>query len=223
MTGKSFFISTDRLENFSDGVFTIVLTLLAFQFKVPKFTADVSLRQNFHELLAISPYLIGFVFSFVFVAVFWVNHHHLYKTIKEANSKLLWYNIHSLFWITMMPFAIAMVGDHPHVSLAAMSLGVVLFMASLTAYSLRRYSYIKSKLVDETLSDDSIRDGMVKNMMAIIITLLGIIMSLFSVYISYIIYFVVLAIFMIPQKLEKNRRSSRSQNEQATVNSNSSN
>lgn len=206
MAGKIFFITTNRLENFSDGVFTIVLTLLAFQFKVPKFSADVSLKQNFHELLVISPYLIGFVFSFVFVAVFWVNHHHLYTTIKEANSKLLWYNIHSLFWITMMPFAIAMVGDHPNVPLAAMCLGIVLFMSSLTAYLLRRYSYIKSRLVDETLSYDSIRDGLVKNVIALVLGLAGIFTSLFSVNLSYIIYFVVLIIFMIPQKLEKNRR-----------------
>ena len=209
MAGK-LFITTDRLENFSDGVFTIVLTLLAFQFKVPKFSPDQSLRQNFHELLTISPYLIGFVFSFLFVAVFWVNHHHLYKTIKEANSKLLWYNIHSLFWVTMMPFAIAMVGDHPHVPLAAICLGVILFMASLAAYLLRRYSYSKSSLADESLSYDSIRDGLVKNAIAIVLTLIGIFAALFSVYTSYIIYFVVLGIFMVPQKLEiKGRSGSR--------------
>jgi len=206
MAGKIFFITTNRLENFSDGVFTIVLTLLAFQFKVPKFSADADLKQNFHELLIISPYLIGFVFSFVFVAVFWVNHHHLYTTIKEANSKLLWYNIHSLFWITMMPFAIAMVGNHPDVPLTAMCLGVVMFMSSLSAYLLRRYSYIKSRLADETLSYDSIRDGLVKNVIALVLGLIGIFTSLFSVYLSYIIYFVVLIIFMIPQKLEKSRR-----------------
>lgn len=206
MAGKIFFITTDRLENFSDGVFTIVLTLLAFQFKVPKFSPDAGMKQNFHELLVISPYLMGFVFSFLFVAVFWVNHHHLYKTIKEANSKLLWYNIHSLFWITMMPFAIAMVGNHPEVPLAAMCLGIVMFMASLSAYLLRRYSYIKSRLADETLSYDSIRDGLVKNVIALVLGLVGIFTSLFSVNLSYIIYFVVLIIFMIPQKLEKSRR-----------------
>lgn len=209
MTGKTFIITTNRLENFSDGVFTIVLTLLAFQFKVPKFDIDFSMSQNFHELLLVSPHLIGFIFSFVFVAVFWVNHHHLYNTVKEANSVLLWYNIHSLFWITMIPFAIAMVGDHPLVPLAAISLGLVLFMASFGAYLLLRYSYVKSKLVDETLSYDSIRAGLRKNMFAIIITFIGIFTALKSVYISYIIYFVVLGIFMIPLKMEKRKRTSR--------------
>ena len=209
MAEKTFFISTTRLENFSDGVFAIVLTLLAFQFKVPKFTHDALLTQNFNELLNIAPYLMGFIFSFFFIAVFWVNHHHLYHAVKEVNSTLLWYNIHFLFWITMLPFAIAMVGDHPHISLAAVSLGIVLFMASLAAYLLLRYSYVKSKLVDETLSNDSIQSGLLKNFIAVVVTFFGILVALKWVYVSYCIYFVVLVIFLIPQKMEKRIRSTK--------------
>ena len=209
MAEKTFFISTTRLENFSDGVFAIVLTLLAFQFKVPKFTHDALLTQNFNELLKIAPYLMGFIFSFFFIAVFWVNHHHLYHAVKEVNSTLLWYNIHFLFWITMLPFAIAMVGDHPHISLAAVSLGIVLFMASLAAYLLLRYSYVKSKLVDKTLSNDSIQSGLLKNFIAVVVTFFGILVALKWVYVSYCIYFVVLVIFLIPQKMEKRIRSTK--------------
>lgn len=213
MAEKKFIISTVRLENFSDGVFTIILTLLAFQFKVPNLSEDSSTQHNFYELLKISPYLLGFIFSFLFVAVFWVNHHHLYFTIKEADGALLWYNIHSLFWIAMMPFAIAMVGDHPLVPIAAMWLGAVLFMASLSALLLRRYSYVKSRLADETLSLDSIRDGLRKNLYALILTVPGIAAAWSSVYVSYIIYFAVLIIFMLPQKMEKKNRSNTKSSE----------
>ena len=206
MESNTFFISTTRLENFSDGVFAIVLTLLAFQFKVPKFSNDVDLMQNFYELVRIAPYLLGFIFSFFFIAVFWVNHHHLYHVIKETNGTLLWYNIYFLFWITMLPFAIAMVGDHHLVPLAAVSLGFVLFMASIAAYLLFRYSYVKSKLVDETLSNDSIKSGLSKNMLAIIITLFGILIAFKWVYISYCIYFAVLIIYVNPLKMEKRIR-----------------
>ena len=206
MESNTFFISTTRLENFSDGVFAIVLTLLAFQFKVPKFSNDVDLMQNFYELVRIAPYLLGFIFSFFFIAVFWVNHHHLYHVIKETNGILLWYNIYFLFWITMLPFAIAMVGDHPLVPLAAVSLGFVLFMASVAAYLLFRYSYVKSKLVDETLSNDSIKSGLSKNMLAIIITLIGILIAFKWVYISYCVYFAVLIIYVNPLKMEKRIR-----------------
>ena len=206
MESNTFFISTTRLENFSDGVFAIVLTLLAFQFKVPKFSNDIDLMHNFHELIRIAPYLLGFIFSFFFIAVFWVNHHHLYHAVKETNSALLWYNIYFLFWITMLPFAIAMVGDHPLEPLAAVSLGFVLFMASVAAYLLLRYSYVKSKLVDETLSNDSIKSGLSKNLLAIIITFLGILIAFKWVYISYFVYFAVLIIYVNPLKMEKRIR-----------------
>ena len=198
---------------FSDAVFAIVITLLAFQFKVPKFTSEASLQQNLHELLKLSPHFIGFVFSFLFVAVFWVNHHQLFHTLKEANRKLLWYNIHLLFWITIIPFPTAMVGDHPDIPIAIMSLAFVLMMASLAAYIVRRYSYFKALLVDESLSDDSVKDGLTKNLLAIILNFAAIPIALYSVKICYIIFIVVLALFIIPQKLERKSKSSSTKNQ----------
>ncbi|MEO8772636.1 MAG: TMEM175 family protein [Ferruginibacter sp.] len=207
MAGKNFFISTARIEAFSDGVFAIVITLLAFQFKVPKFTYGAKFHTNFIELLKILPNLVGFIFSFFFVAVFWVNHHQLYHSIKEANRKLLWYNIHLLFWITMLPFPIAMIGDHPEVPISAMSLGVVLLMSSFAAFLVRRYSYTTAKLVNEVLSEDSIQYGLKNNIIAIILNLVAIFAAIFSVYIAYVIYFIILGLFAIPQKLEIKSRS----------------
>jgi uncharacterized membrane protein len=213
MANRSFFISTNRIETFSDGVFAIVITLLAFQFKIPKFTHEATIQQNLHELLKLSPHFISFVFSFLFVAVFWVNHHQLFHTLKEANRKLLWYNTHLLFWITIIPFPTAMVGDHPDIPIATMSLAFVLMMASLAAYIVRRYSYFKALLVDESLSDDSVKDGLTKNLAAIILNFSAIPIALYSVKICYIIFIVVLALFIIPQKLErKSKSSSKNQN-----------
>jgi uncharacterized membrane protein len=213
MTKRIFTISTSRIEAFSDGVFAIVITLLAFQFKVPKFTAEASLQQNFGELLKLSTHFISFVFSFLFVAVFWVNHHQLFHTLKEANRKLLWYNIHLLFWIIIIPFPTAMVGDHPDIPIATMSLAFVLMMASLAAYIVRRYSYFKALLVDESLSDDSVKDGLTKNLVAIILNFAAIPIALYSVKICYIIFIVVLALFIIPQKLERKSKSSPPKNQ----------
>ena len=109
----------------------------------------------------------------------------------------------------MIPFVVAMVGDHPLVPIASVSLGFVLLMSSVATYLLLRYSYVQSKLAEETLSFDSIKDVLRKNMAAILLTLVGIITAFKFVYISYIIYFVVLAIFMVPHKLEKIIRFSR--------------
>jgi uncharacterized membrane protein len=208
MANRNFFISTSRIEAFSDGVFAIVITLLAFQFKVPKFTSEATLYQNFHELLKLSSNFIGFVFSFLFVAVFWVNHHQLFHTIKEADRKLLWYNIHLLFWITIIPFPTAMVGDHPDIPIAIMSLAFVLMMSSIAAYVVRRYSYFNASLVDENLSVDSIKDGLNKNIAAIVLNFAAIIIAPWSVNICYIIFIIVLALFIIPQKLERRSKSS---------------
>ena len=213
MIKRIFTISTSRIEAFSDGVFAIVITLLALQFKVPKFTHEASLQQNFGELLKLSTHFISFVFSFLFVAVFWVNHHQLFHTLKEANRKLLWYNIHLLFWIIIIPFPTAMVGDHPDIPIATMSLAFVLMMASLAAYIVRRYSYFKALLVDESLSDDSVKDGLTKNLVAIILNLAAIPIALYSVQICYIIFIGVLALFIIPQKLERKSKSSSSKNQ----------
>ncbi len=207
MDNKSFFISTSRIEAFSDGVFAIVITLLAFQFKVPKFTTEATIQQNFHELLKQSPHFIGFVFSFLFVAVFWINHHQLYHTIKEADRKLLWYNIHLLFWIILIPFPTAMVGDHPDIPAATMSLAFVLMMASLAAYIVRRYSYFRASLVHENLSIDSIKDGLTKNVLAIVLNFAAILIAPYSVKVCYIIFIIVLALFIIPQKLERKSKS----------------
>lgn len=207
MENRSFFISTSRIEAFSDGVFAIVITLLAFQFKVPKFTSEATLQQNFQELLKLSPHFISFVFSFLFVAVFWINHHQLYHTIKEADRKLLWYNIHMLFWITIIPFPTAMVGDHPDIPAAVMSLAFVLMMASLAAYIVRRYSYFRASLVDENLSKDSIKDGLTKNVLAIILNFAAILIAPYSVKVCYFIFIIVLALFIIPQKLERKSKS----------------
>ena len=207
MAGNNFFISTARIEAFSDGVFAIVITLLAFQFKVPKFSHDADLHTNFSELLKILPNLIGFIFSFFFVAVFWVNHHQLYHSIKEANSTLLWYNIHLLFWITMLPFPIAMIGDNPHMPIAAMSLGIVLLMCSFAAYLVRRYSHFTAKLVNEVLSEESIHGGIKINIIAMFLNMIAIAAAIFSVYIAYVIFFIILVLFTIPLKLERKARS----------------
>ncbi len=107
----------------------------------------------------------------------------------------------------MIPFPITMVGDHPYVAVAAMSLGVVLMMCSLAAFLVRRYSYFKAKLVDESLSKDSINDGLIKNIIAIVLNIIAIFTAPISVYIAYGIYVVVLSLLIIPQKLEKRSRA----------------
>jgi len=208
MANKNFSISTNRIEAFSDGVFAIVITLLAFNFKVPKITVGASLIQNVKELSTVSSNFISFVFSFLFVAVFWVNHHQFFHSIKEADRKLLWYNIHQLFWICLLPFPTVFIGDYHEVPLACMSLAFVLLMISIAAYVIRRYAHFKAELFHEVLSEESINDGLNKNIAAIVLNVAAILIAPFSVNTCYAIFLTVLILFIIPQKLELKYRSS---------------
>ena len=201
MAGK-FLIPTTRIEAFSDGVCAIVMTLLAFQFKVPSFTGNVSIEQNFNELLSVSSNFISFIFSFIFVAVFWVNHHQLFHSIKEANRKLLWLNIHLLFWITIIPFPTNMVGDHPFVPLPAICLAFVLLMVSVSSYLVRQYSFKRAAMAHENTTARIIKEGITQNIIAIILNMAAIATAFFSVKISYIIFLLVLIIFSFPHRSE---------------------
>lgn len=199
---NKFIIPTTRIEAFSDGVFAIVMTLLSFQFKVPKFTIGASIHKNYYELLHVSSNFISFVFSFIFVAVFWVTHHQLFHSIKEADRRLLWHNIHLLFWITMIPFPTGMVGDYPEVPLAAISLAIVLLMVSISSYMVRNYSYGQAALINENSSARAIKGGLSKNMLAISFNIIAIPSAFISVYLSYSFLLVVLVLFSIPHKSE---------------------
>ena len=203
MREKDLYVPTSRIEAFSDGVFAIVITLLSFQFKVPRLTTGASFQQNLQELSAISTNFTAFVFSFIFVAIFWINHHQLYHSIKVTDSRLLWLNVHLLFWITLIPFPISMVGDNTEEVISAICLGIVLLMCCLAAYLIRDYTHRGGKLIDKNISEVSVKRSMKINLIAIVVNIIAIFSSFFSVYIAYGIFVVVLGLFIIPQRLMK--------------------
>jgi uncharacterized membrane protein len=199
---NKFFIPTTRIEAFSDGVFAIVITLLAFQFNAPHLTRGVGIEQNFNELLKVYPNFISLVFGFLYVSVFWVNHHQLFHSIKEADRKLLWHNIHLLFWITLVPFTTGMVGDYPKIPLSAIALASVLLMVSVSSYIVRRYSYSHAAMINEHSSAQIIKSGLSRNLIAIVLNLAAIGIAFVNVMLSYIVFTIVLTMFIIPLKTE---------------------
>lgn len=203
----NFFISTSRIEAFSDGVFAIIITLLILEIKAPELTPGVSIHRNWVELLKVAPKFISFVLSFLFIAIFWTNHHQLFHSIKEADRGLLWYNVHLLFWITIIPFPTAMIGDHPLIPMAVMSLAFVLLMASLASYLIARHAHFTADLMHETLSKVSKEKAIQKSLIGIALYFLAIITALASVYISYAIFLLALGIFIVPQQLVRRNKS----------------
>ncbi len=122
--------STQRIELFSDGVFAILLTLLVIEIDVP-FLADTSFPTILNGLMRTLPHLLSFAFSFFALAVFWVNHHHFFHVLGRTDWVLLWHNMHLLFWLALVPFTTAFLGEHPDVPLVAAIYAVNLALAAL--------------------------------------------------------------------------------------------
>ena len=201
MNEKPFYIQTGRIEQFSDGVFAIIITLMVLQLKVPHFQDGASLEKNWQQLLKSTSNFISFFLSFVFIAVYWVNHHQLFQSIKVISRKLLWHNIHLLFWLTVIPFPSAMVGEYPQSPLAVMCLAFVFFMASLASYLMQRHALINADLMHETLSTKSKEGPIKKNLVSIFLYIIIIVAAPFYLYLAYSLFAIAVGMFIVPPEL----------------------
>lgn len=119
-----------RLEAFSDGVLAIIITIMVLELKVPH-------GGEFNTLEPLIPVFLGYVLSFVYVGIYWNNHHHLLHTVKEVSGGVLWANLHLLFWLSLIPFSTGWMGEN-HFAAAPTSLyGVILLMAAIAYYILQ--------------------------------------------------------------------------------------
>src|SRR4051812_23881828 len=117
-------MSKTRMETFSDGVMAIIITIMVLEMKAP-------LGENLAALKPIFPLFISYVLSFLYLAIYWNNHHHLLHTIEHVNGHILWANMHLLFWLSLFPFVTDWAGEN-HFATAPMALyGVVLLMAAV--------------------------------------------------------------------------------------------
>ena len=120
-----------RLEAFSDGVIAILITIMVLELKVPE-GADMN------ALRPVLPHLLSYLLSFVFLAIYWNNHHHMLQATHTINGKILWANSHLLFWLSLVPAATAWLGDHSNAALPAATYGVILFFAGVAYNVLQR-------------------------------------------------------------------------------------
>lgn len=117
-----------RIEAFSDGVIAIIITIMVLELKVPHgATLDV--------LLPLAPVLLSYVLSFIYIGIYWNNHHHLYHAVSRVSGGVLWANLHLLFWLSLMPFATAWMGENHFATIPVAAYGVILFMCAI-AYSI---------------------------------------------------------------------------------------
>src|SRR4051812_6380831 len=123
-------MKSTRLEAFSDGVIAIIVTIMVLELKVP---SDPSPR----ALLGMLPVFLSYALSFVLVAIYWVNHHHLLHVTRHVDGSILWLNAHLLFWMSLLPFATAYVGHHHATPFTVACYGAVQLACCFAFYALR--------------------------------------------------------------------------------------
>jgi uncharacterized membrane protein len=117
-------MSKGRLEAFTDGVIAIIITILVLEFRPPH-------GETLEALRPLIPTALSYVLSFVYVAIYWNNHHHLMHAVRHVDGRILWANIHLLFWLSLTPFATAWMGDTHFATLPVAVYGIDLFMSGV--------------------------------------------------------------------------------------------
>jgi uncharacterized membrane protein len=124
-------MSKSRLEAFSDGVIAIIITIMVLELRVPH---DAS----WHALRPVGPVFLGYLLSFVFLGIYWSNHHHLLQIVEQVNGRVLWANLHLLFWLSLTPFVTEWMGESGFGAVPAALYGVVLLGAAIAYFILAR-------------------------------------------------------------------------------------
>jgi uncharacterized membrane protein len=143
-------MKTTRLEAFSDGVLAIIITIMVLELKVPHAVELAALKP-------VLPVLLSYVLSFIYLGIYWNNHHHLFQAAKEVSGGILWANLHLLFWLSLFPFTTGWMGENHLASTPTAVYGFVLLMAAI-AYQILEHAIIakegRGSLLAEAVGSD---------------------------------------------------------------------
>src|SRR5436305_12748402 len=116
-------MSKTRLETFSDGVIAILITIMVLELRVPH-------GADWRALRPVLPLFLTYILSFIFLGIYWSNHHHMFHLVRHVNGKMLWANLHLLFWLSLVPFVTGWMGENAFAPLPTAVYGMVLLMAA---------------------------------------------------------------------------------------------
>lgn len=183
-----------RLEAFSDGVIAIIITIMVLELKVPH-GAELS------DLQHLVPVFISYVLSFVFVAIYWNNHHHMLQAAQRVNASVMWANSHLLFWLSLIPFSTAWMGEHEFSRWPVVLYGVVLLFCAIAYYILARTlvsHHGRSSALATALGSDF------KGKVSLGIYAVAIPLAFVDSWVSYACYILVAVMWLIPdRRIEK--------------------
>jgi uncharacterized membrane protein len=183
-----------RLEAFSDGVIAIIITVMVLELKVPNGAALADLKP-------VIPVLLSYVLSFVYVGIYWNNHHHMLHTAQTVDGSILWANLLLLFWLSLVPFVTAWMGENFFAATPVAVYGFVMLMAGCSYYILSR-RLICHHGEDSTLAKAVGRDY--KGIISLIIYVIGIFLTLVNAWLSVGLYVLVAIMWFIPDRRIEN-------------------
>jgi uncharacterized membrane protein len=187
-------MKTSRLEAFSDGVLAIIITIMVLELKAPHGATSAA-------LLPLLPAFLSYVLSFLYIGIYWNNHHHMLHTTESVSGGILWANLHLLFWLSLFPFATAWMGENHFTALPTALYGFVLLMAAIAYWILQR-AIIASQGVHSLLAKAVGRD--LKGKASPIIYLAAIPLAFLAPWISQLLYVFVAAMWMVPDRRIEN-------------------
>ena len=181
----------DRLTAFTDGVFAIVITIMVLELHVPEGTGLAALRPEI-------PLFAAYIFSFIYVGIYWNNHHHMLQSARHVGGQVLWANLFLLFWISLFPFLIRWIGERGVTSVPAAAFGIVLAMAAIA------YLVLERALIAVEGEDSAIAKavgGKFKEWLSLLAYAAGIAAAfLVSPYLSMALYIAVAVVWLIPDR-----------------------
>ena len=183
-----------RLEAFSDGVLAIIITSLVLELKIPH-------GEGFATLQPLLPAFLAYVLSFVYIGIYWNNHHHLLHAATRVGGGVLWANLHLLFWLSLLPFATGWMGENHFAAMPTALYGVVLLMAAIAYWILQR-AIIAAEGVHSLLAKAIGRDR--KGNLSVLIYAAAIPIAFFSHRVAQACYVLVALLWLVPdRRIEK--------------------
>ncbi len=179
-----------RLEAFSDGVIAILITIMVLELKVPH-------APTLDALGPLWPIFLSYVLSYVYLGIYWNNHHHMLHTVKHVTGGILWANLHLLFWLSLVPFVTGWMGENHFAALPTAVYGVVLLRAAISYWILQRL-FIRAQGPDSLLLKAVGGDW--KGNLSPVVYVAGIAASFVAPGVAFVLYAVVAAIWLVPDR-----------------------
>jgi uncharacterized membrane protein len=188
-------MNTTRLEAFSDAVIAIIMTIMVLELRVPHGTDLAALQP-------LIPVFISYVLSFIYLGIYWNNHHHMLHATHSVNGAVLWANLHLLFWLSLVPFTTGWMGENHFDTLPTAVYGVVLLLAAISYTILQttivRHHNNENRLLKEAIGND------LKGKISMVLYIAAIGVAFLNPWISYAIYVIVAVIWLVPDpRIEK--------------------